>query len=664
MAKVHFFSRGSDACFCARPMVFLIAASCMILFSGDLFALQLRSTGRFSRTGVVRQISAGQLTVLHDDGKRCVYRVQDQDESAMAMNGGSVIGSNPAEIDVKGSLPKELVEPGMMVRLEAKLKRTGQSIKPIGNFYVVAHNSEMQVDAMESLEDNTELMFTIVGRVIRSTGSGLLLQVPKSRFARSGRMEIKVAEGGTMEFEMNNLNRVVPGDTVEMMSGVTYSNGDNVIKTISITMTGAREKIATVASWHDQLVQKYGYLSNEPLAAPREVKSKHFILHTDISEQSSKVLIAKLENMYGLISRYFGKRPKEPIECYVVHDIAAWGTSNEINAAGMEAILRGSGVTISGSSQSRQSVAGGTRNNVYGGNNNNTYGGSRSVASTFPSAQVYSCANHNTVQHEAVHAYCKMAFGSTGPTWYSEGMAEMGNYWRPKDVSVNIDPVVIEFLTSSPRKSMSEIVNEEQITGDSWQAYAWRWALCHMLVNNSNYGSRFKKLGVCLMMEPGADSFYDAFGKVENELGFEYDQFIENLSNGYRVGLCKWDWKIKATELGSKDVVKATVMARKGWQASRAKLVEGMKYDVAAKGEWLLETDGEPITADGFNGEGRLIGTVMNNYQLSEPFEISAKGSFVAPSDGQLYMRCEDRWNELADNSGLMKVYLRISKNP
>ena len=650
MSKVNLLYRGLSA----RPIAFWVAAFCVILFSSDLFALQLRSTGRFTRTGVVRQISAGQITVLHDDGKRVVYRVQDQDESAMAMNGGSVIGSNPAEIDVTGSLPKDLVEPGMMVKFEAKLKRTGQSIKPIETFDVVNQKTEMQVDPMESLDDHTELMFSIIGRVIRSTGAGFLLEVPKSRFARGGRMEIKIAESGTMEFEMNNLNRVIPGDTVEMMSGVTYSNGDNVIKTISIRMTAPRKKIATVASWHDQLVQKYGYLSDEPLTEPREVKSKHFILHTDVSEQNAKVLIAKLECMYGLISRYFGKRPKEAIECYVVNDLTTWGT-NEIHGVGMEAIRNGGGVTVSGASRPLRSVA--------GNNSNYNYRNQRPVTTTYGAAQVYSCANHNTVQHEAVHAYCKMAFGTTGPTWYSEGMAEMGNYWRPRDTSVNIDPVVIEFLTSSPRKSMTEIVNEEQITGDSWQAYAWRWALCHLLVNNKNYSARFKKLGVRLMLEEEVDSFYDAFGDVENELGFEFDQFMKNLSNGYHVSLCKWDWKIKAAELNSEDVVKATVMARKGWQASRAKLVEGMEYDVAAKGEWLLEPGGEAITADGLNGEGKLIGTIMNNYKLSEPFEISAKGSFVAPSDGQLYMRCDDRWNELADNSGLMKIYLRISKN-
>jgi len=217
-----------------------------------------------------------------------------------------------------------------------------------------------------------------------------------------------------------------------------------------------------------------------------------------------------------------------------------------------------------------------------------------------------------------------MAFGATGPTWYSEGMAEMGNYWRPKDVSVNIDPVVIDYLTSAPRKSMVEIVNEEQITGDSWQAYAWRWALCHLLVNNSNYGSRFKKLGINLMKRQAEDSFYDAFGEDENKLAFEYDQFLENVSNGYRVGLCN------------------AVMARKGWQATKIKLVEGQAYDFAAKGTWKLSADGEPVSADGAdgtNGQGQLVGAIFNAYELSEPFALGEKGRFVAQSEMTVYLR-------------------------
>ena len=368
-----------------------------------------------------------------------------------------------------------------------------------------------------------------------------------------------------MEIEMDSLNRVIPGDTVDSMTGVTYSNGDNVIKMIEITMSASRKKMETVDSWHDQLVQKYGYLSDECVQC-RLVKSQHFHVYTDISELQAKVLLEKLETMHSLIRRYFGTQPKAAIECYVVEDFANWNGDTSINSTARTAIENQSGVTVSGKGPGLMSVQSGVAGS---GDRSSSSGSGSTYGSSVPRATVYSCANHDIVQHEAVHAFCMMSFGSTGPTWYSEGMAEMGKYWRPKDVSVNIDPVVIDYLTSAPHKSMVEIVNEEQITGDSWQAYAWRWALCHMLVNNSNYASRFKKLGVNMMKGRVEDSFYDAFGEDESKLAFEYDQFLQNLSNGYRVGLCKWDWKTKPSALKAKSTSKNAVMARKGWQATK-----------------------------------------------------------------------------------------------
>ncbi len=642
-------------------MLAVLAAAFSISYSQSIMALQVKSTGRFNRKGVVRAISAGQITVRHYDGERTVYKIQDKDESAMSVGGN--IGRNPAEIMVKGSLPRDLAQSGMVVRMEARMTRMGKSVKPIDQFFAVDRTEELRVDAMESLEDNKELMFTIVGRVVRSTGAGLLLQVPKSRFARDGRIEVKVDSEGTMEFEMDSLNRVIPGDTVNSMSGVTYSNGDNVIKTIDITMTAARKKVETVDSWNDQLVQKYGYLSDQPVPR-RMVKSQHFHLYTDISELQAKVLLAKLEMMHNLIKRYYGTQPKQAVECYIVHDFANWNGDTSINTSGRTAIESGSGVTVSGAGAGLLSMQNDSSSLQagrmdYGGSSGGAYRGSAGLPMS--NATVYSCDNHNIVQHEAVHAFCMMAFGSTGPTWYSEGMAEMGNYWRPKDVSVNIDPVVIDYLTSSPRKSMVEIVNEEQITGDSWQAYAWRWALCHLLANNSNYASRFKKLGIN-MMKGYEDSFYDAFGENEAELAFEYDQFLQNMSNGYRVGLCKWDWKTRPSALNSKAMSKNAVMARKGWQATKVNLVQGQSYDFAAKGTWKLSEDGDPVSADGVDGEGQLIGAIFSNYQLSEPFQLGKKGRFVAASDGQLFLRCDDRWNELADNSDQLAVYLRLSK--
>ena len=77
-------------------------------------------------------------------------------------------------------------------------------------------------------------------------------------------------------------------------------------------------------------------------------------------------------------------------------------------------------------------------------------------------------------------------------------------------------------------------------------------------------------------------------------------------------------------------------------------------------GTWSITKDGEKLTAAGaFNGTGRLEGVLFQDYKLGEPFELGAEGTFVAPSDGRLYVRCRDDWASLGDNSGETTVKIR-----
>ena len=103
------------------------------------------------------------------------------------------------------------------------------------------------------------------------------------------------------------------------------------------------------------------------------------------------------------------------------------------------------------------------------------------------------------------------------------------------------------------------------------------------------------------------------------------------------------------------------VAAGEGWQASRLLVAADTEYEYAATGTWHVETDGEPVNADGQeDGRGRLIGVVFANHTLSEPIELGTFGSFTAPADGKLYVRCRDAWGKLADNAG--SITLRIKE--
>lgn len=375
----------------------------------------------------------------------------------------------------------------------------------------------------------------------------------------------------------------------------------------------------------------------EEAAGPRDFTSKNFLLHTDMTAEEAKELLTRLETMLSLISKYWGRPNAKVIEMYVVKDLAAW-PAGAFDPEGLRKIEEGAGVTLS-----RTLLR-----------NNEPFDAK---------AVVYAVADRGTPQHEAVHAYCAQAFGRTGPTWYSEGMAEMGQYWRDKDPAVHCHDVVLEYLKSSPPKELGDIVAGGQVTGDSWENYAWRWALCHLLANNTNYASRFRPLGLTLLSSRPS-SFEDVYGSMEKEISFEYLQFLKDMGQGYRADLCSWDWKTKFQVLRGNAVVQAKIDARRGWQASRLEAKEGQLYELAVSGEWKTGEDADSVGAGGDGqGRGKLVGVLFKDYELSEPFEIGAESLWRAPGDGKLFLRADDKWTELADNSGTLTVKIKLAAN-
>ncbi len=380
----------------------------------------------------------------------------------------------------------------------------------------------------------------------------------------------------------------------------------------------------------------------KPLAhQPVDYKSIHFLIHTDLTSKEAHELLGRLEVMLTLIARYWNHPPVGTIECYVVKDLKHW-PDGSLPPAGRAKIQQGAGITMVETLNL----------------------GAKTVAAK---AIVYATAEHGTPQHEAVHAYCGQAFGKTGPLWYSEGMAEMGQYWRPGDTSVHCPDYVIRYIHSRPPKPLGEILSEGRpgspsgATGDSWQNYAWRWALCHLLVNNPNYSARFRPLGLGFLTGQHV-SFAETYGSMLDEVAFEYRFFVRHADQGYRVDLGRWDWNHQFKEPAGDSTVVARVAARRGWQASGAIVSSDKPYDYSASGAWRTSKDGPETTANGQNdGSGRLEGVVFKDFVLSEPFELGAYGAFTPPSDGRLFLRCRDKWHELADNKGSMTVTIKRS---
>lgn len=365
---------------------------------------------------------------------------------------------------------------------------------------------------------------------------------------------------------------------------------------------------------------------------PQTYRSPNFIVHSDVTPEAAKELLERLETMLTLISAYWGQRNRKTIECFVVDDLKNW-PRGAIPAEAMDSILGNAGITIA------QGITNGRQFDM--------------------NAKVYAVADAGVPQHEAVHAYCAQTFGTTGPVWYSEGMAEMGMYWKQGDSSVNANPIVIDYLKKSEPKSLNEIVNGQEITGDSWQNYAWRWALCHLLANNTNYQKRFRPLGLAILQKKGT-TFEQIYGSMADEIIFEYLLFLENMQSGYRIDLCSWNWKARPRVLKGTRPIKVDVEAKSGWQPTKAQLTKGEEYEFTTDGTWTTLENGDPVNANGDEqGVGKLVGILFNDYKLSEEFEIGVYGKFTAPADGHLFVRCKDEWGTIADNDGEIEFQVR-----
>lgn len=365
---------------------------------------------------------------------------------------------------------------------------------------------------------------------------------------------------------------------------------------------------------------------------PRNYRSRNFLVHTDLPERQAKQLVGRLERMLGLISKYWRRRNQRTIEIYVVDDLNNW-PAEALDPRGYESIRAGGGVTLSTTI---------SRGNAF-------------VAT----ATSYAVAERGTPLHEAVHAYCAQSFGTTGPVWYSEGMAEMGAYWDQKNPAVNCGPHIVRYIRESKPKSLNEIINSPETTGDSWQNYAWRWALCHMLANNENYRDRFRPLGMALLSKKNT-SFEQVYGAMAREISFEYLFFLEHLEVGFRTDLCSWDWKTRYLPPRSSRSLVSKIEANRGWQPSRMRAQKGETYEVSTSGTWKTSEEGPAVSAAGDKeGNGRLVGILFDDYELGEPFDLGEEGTFTAPGDGDLLLRCRDEWHQLSDNSGRITVRLK-----
>lgn len=589
---------------------------------------------RIDLSGTVEAVYPGEIVIKDESGKPRTYLIQSKEAIGVPLTGRTALLRFPAKAKVAGDIDVQQLPPGADVRLEVRMSRRGLIEGQIESF-ALAGESKIAPGITVKEEAAKTSGFSrceVVGWIDKVRKDRLMLKVPKNKFTTLTTLSWPLAKNATAHLESDDFRRAGPGAKVKSGFAWQLSTGDFAIEEIELEIDG--RSLARPRT-DEALVAKFRHLSDEPVK-PREVRSARAILKTDVSERQAQIILAKLERLIPLLEKYFGKRMEALITGFVVRDISQWPADSFPDAEGRQKIEQRGGLHVPKPlGRQRQSI-------------------------------IYCTDDHGTVQHESTHAYCYLAFGETGPTWLAEGIAELGSYWKEGQTEVDIEPHVLRYLqNSSPKRKLLEIAVPGRVPFGqaSWKDYAWRWALCHLLSTNPNYSKRFKPLAIGLMTQQPKASFETVYGPVAREISFEYDFFLEHFDNGFRADLCAWQWNKKSQFLRSAGTAKTTVTARYGWQATGIRVEQGQSYEVVADGKWKIVAEGKTESdADGdADGRGRLMGVVMTEYQLSPAFPLGAQKTFIAPASGDLYLRCQDEWNRLADNDGELNVTVKRS---
>ena len=612
-----------------RRTLFVTSMVVCQLFGVTVHAQEITIVEMLDIGGTVESVGPSELVIKNTAGKTLVVRVQGKAANAVVLENGQRL-RYPAKVEIRGSLEVKDLRVGQSVRVTVNLNRQGNSEGEVaGVELALTDNDQLGISLLgKAPAVNEYAQCVVTGQFVRVLNQRMVVRVPAGNgFTRKTVLSLALATGVKVTFTSDDIKQAVVGGKVTQCVAARLNTGDIVVKQLQVEVSKFE---AGLNSLDAKLYAKYKHLSDDP-QAPRLIRSAHFAFMTDVSDREGQVILHKLETMVVLLSKYFGRAPSSVINGFIVRNLDVWPQGILKEPEGVAKIRAHAGICF-----------------------NSSLGNQRH-------AELYSCDDHGVIQHECTHGYCHVAFGSTGPTWLSEGVAELGQYWKFGEQKVSVNPSVISYLTKTSRKkSLLEIAIPGRVPAGDWQDYAWRWALCSLLANNPNYSPRFKPLAIALMEQREGVNFQSVYGQFGNRLAFEYQLFLKYLGNGFRPDLCAWQWTAKFKRLSGEALVNKKIQAAYGWQGSGLQVEAGVSYDVITQGEWSTTRGASSVGGDGADdGKGRLIGVIFKEFQLSEEIVLGKEFSFVAPSEGTLFLRCQDKWTQLSDNSGELQVYFR-----
>ena len=390
-----------------------------------------------------------------------------------------------------------------------------------------------------------------------------------------------------------------------------------------------------------------------------KLTSDRLILYSDLPADGLKDLPEAVAQLYGLLESYFGPLP--PDRAKTAYQLTGYLMEDSQR-------FRDAGILSEGPAQPHEGW--------YLGNE------------FWWNRQATPYYTRHLMLHEATHCFMHVMPSMDCPPWYVEGMAELfGTHLRDDkgNYTFGIMPDTADRCPGWSRISVlqdevaaGKLPTVEQILDYKFDAfaklppYAWSWALCHFLNAHPRYRVPFRELAKRMMdggFEPLATKL---FAPYRRDLRDEWLLFASQIQYQHDTERSVIEFQEGVEPAATGKPSAATISAGRGWQSARVKLIAGKQYRVRATGRFTLAKTTKPwisepqgISIRYFAGQplGRLMGLIRpepdadpTHRDILKFIPLGPDTTFVASHGGTLYLRLNDAWNGLADNSGEVQV--------
>ncbi len=394
-------------------------------------------------------------------------------------------------------------------------------------------------------------------------------------------------------------------------------------------------------------------------------ESRRLLLYTDIDPELARTLPPLMDQAYDALEDYFGPMPPARDDSdyqmtgYIMAERDRFLAAGMLPERALESLVHG----------------------VHRG------------AEFWMNEQEYDYYRRHLMIHEGTHCFMMVLPGQRPPVWYIEGMAEYFGTHRldadgratfgvmPDDPAAFVGFGRVEMIRSAVREGrVKNVADATGLTDDEFvesrtEPYAWSWAFCKFLDAHPRYQERFRALGQHLVGSEFHRLQRDSFAEDLPVLAVEWELFARNIEYGYDIPRAAIEF-LRGEPLPPAASVTAHVAPDRGWQSSGVWVEAGQAYELTAQGEvvladaprpWLSEPQGISIRYS----QGQPIGRVVAAIQSESPPGTDGAGALWHVIDvgratmlrpelsGTLYLRVNDFWSEVADNTGEYRVTIQ-----